>query len=183
MTAAEADFLPKVFTSVSGNSVNGRLSVTSLPVVGQTGSSALDTSPSNSNVTVLGGVSVPIFDGGVRVARLEVARLRTAQAEDTFIRLQQDAARKVVVSADALRSALASFRAASALVAAFTVSYDATLSAYRSGTGTITAALEAQRALLAACNARGQAHGTAQIAAATLAFAMGSVTNSQAFSR
>ena len=69
------------------------------------------------------------------------------------------------------------------LVAASAVSYDATLSAYRSGAGTITAALEAQRALLAARNARGQAHGTAQIAAATLAFAMGSATNARAFSR
>ena len=40
-----------------------------------------------------------------------------------------------------------------------------------------------ERALLAARNARGQAHGTAQIAAATLAFAMGSATNARAFSR
>lgn len=183
IAAAEADFLPKVFASVSGNRVSGSLTVTSLPIVGQVGSSALGTSPSNSNVTVLGGVSVPLFDGGVRAARLQEARSRTAQAEDTFVRLQQDAAREVVVAADALKSTLASFQAASSLVAASTVSYDATLSAYRSGAGTITAALEAQRALLAARNARGQAHGTAQIAAATLAFAMGNVTNSQAFSR
>jgi hypothetical protein len=44
--------------------------------------------------------------------------------------------------------------------------------------GTLTAALEAERALLSAQLAKAQAHGTAQIAAASLAFTTGRLSSS-----
>jgi outer membrane protein len=129
---------------------------------------------------VLGGVSVPLYDGGVRDARVQEARSRTDAAEATVLRLQQDAATQIVAADDALRSSLEANRAAGILVSASRTTYDAAFAAYKSGTGTLTTALEAERGLLAARLAQARAHGTAQIAAATLAFATGRLSSSNA---
>ncbi len=81
---------------------------------------------------------------------------------------------------DALHSSLAAYQAATALVAASRTTEDAAFSAYKSGAGAITTAIEAEKALLAARLAQEQAHGTALIAAATLAFATGRLSSSDA---
>jgi outer membrane protein TolC len=92
--------------------------------------------------------------------------------------LQQNAATEIVAADDALRSSLAAYRAASVLVEASTVTENAALAAYKSGLGTLTASIEAQRALLVARLAQAPAHGTALIAAATLAFSTGRLSSS-----
>jgi outer membrane protein TolC len=92
----------------------------------------------------------------------------------------QAAATEIVAADDALRSSLAGYRAAGVLVQASTVTEDAALAAYKSGTGTVTASIEAERGLLAARLAQAQTHGTALIAAATLAFSTGRLTSAEA---
>jgi outer membrane protein len=186
IAAAEAEFMPKVFLSASGTYVTGDLNVTSMPTLnlGALGSPSLPTAASSSlsatNGTVLGGVTVPIYDGGIRDARLREAQSRNNAAEATLQRLQQNAASEIVTADDALRSSLASYQAATALVAASRTTEDAAFSAYKSGAGAITAAIESEKALLAARLAQEQAHGTALIAAATLAFATGRLSSSDA---
>ncbi len=204
--AAEADLMPKVFLSASDTYLTGNLDISSLPSVpslssiGSGSSSLSQPSPSASaipnlgslnldrssssinNVTVLGGIAVPLYDGGVRQAHVSEARSRTDAAEATVLRLEQAAATEIVAADDALRSSLAAYRAATVLVQASTLTEDATLSAYRSGAGTLTAALETEQALLVARLAQAQAHATALIAAATLAFSTGRLSSSDAVS-
>jgi outer membrane protein len=195
--AARADLFPKVFLQASDTYLNGNLNITSLPTTPSLGASgslssaspsstSIPTGNSNlgrvsssiNNATVLGGVVIPLYDGGVRDARVREAQSRADAAEATVLRLEQSATTEIVAADDAVRGSLAAYRAATALVAASAVAQDATLSAYRSGAGTFTAAVEAQRVLLSALNAQAQSHGTALIAAATLAFATGRLSSS-----
>ena len=200
VTAVEAEFLPKVFVVASDTYATGSLNITSLPSIPSLASistslpslpaptpaapslpnsSALGNITLNQNdTTVLAGVAVPLFDGGVRDARVREARSRTDAAESTVLRLEQTAATEIVAADDAVRSSLEAHRAATALVSASLTAYDAALAAYKSGAGTLTAALEAERALLSARLAKAQAHGTAQIAAASLAFSTGRLSSS-----
>jgi outer membrane protein len=200
VAAVEAEFLPKVFVAASDTYATGSLNITSLPSIPSLGSistslpslpaptpaassipnsSALGNITLNQNdATVLAGVAVPLFDGGVRDARVREARSRTDAAESTVLGLEQTAATEIVAADDALRSSLEANRAATVLVSASLTAYDAALAAYKSGAGTLTTALEAERALLSARIAKAQAHGTAQIAAASLAFSTGRLSSS-----
>ena len=185
IAAAQAEFLPKVFLSASGAYTTGDINVTSLPSLGSltqgnSGSGATGTSLNNSNATVLGGVTIPIYDGGVREARLRTARAKADAADNTVIRLQQNATVEIVAADDAMRTGVSSYHAAGVLVQASGTAKDAAVSAYKSGFGSLTAAIDAERALQGARLAREQAHGTALIAAATLAFAVGRLSSSDA---
>jgi outer membrane protein len=201
VTAVEAEFLPKVFVAASDTYATGNLNINSLPSVPSLGSistslpslpaptptttsipnlsSTLGNLSLNQNdTTVLAGVAVPLFDGGIRDARVREARSRTDAAESTVLHLEHSAAVEIVAADDALRSSLEANRAATVLVSASLTAYDAALAAYKSGAGTLTTALEAERALLSARLAKAQAHGTAQIAAASLAFSTGRLSSS-----
>lgn len=198
--AAKADLLPKVFLSASDTYLSGSLNVTSLPGVpslspGESGPSLPQPSPTSpgipnvgalnlnrttssiNNVTVLGGIAVPLYDGGTRQARVEEARSRSNAAEATVLRLEQDAATEIVAADDALHSSVAGYRAATALVGASQTAEEATLAAYKSGAGSLTAVLETQRTLLVAQLAQAQAHATALVAAATMAFSTGRLSS------
>ena len=198
--AAEADLLPKVFLSASDTYATGNINLTSLPTIpslspGASSSPTLsgaapsatsipstlnNVSVNRNDATVLLGVAFPVYDGGIRDAQIVAARSRADAAEATTQRLQQAAATEIVAADDALRSSLAGYRAAGVLVQASTVTEDAALAAYKSGTGTVTASIEAERGLLAARLAQAQTHGTALIAAATLAFSTGRLTSAEA---
>jgi outer membrane protein len=201
VTAVEAEFLPKVFVAASDTYATGNLNINSLPSVPSLGSistslpslpaptptttsipnlsSTLGNLSLNQNdTTVLAGVAVPLFDGGIRDARVREARSRTDAAESTVLHLEHSAAVEIVAADDALRSSLEANRAATVLVSASLTAYDAALAAYKSGAGTLTTALEAERALLSARLAKAPAHGTAQIAAASLAFSTGRLSSS-----
>lgn len=183
---AEAEFLPKVFATASGTYTTGNISINSLPSLSSltsgnsTSDGAVSTSTTRSNATVLGGVSIPLYDGGMRVDSLLSAQARADQAQATVLRLQQNAGVEVVEADDALRNSLASNRAATSLVGASTVAEDAAFSAYKTGAGPLTSAIEAEKTLLTGRLAQAQADGTALIAAATLAFATGRLSSSDA---
>ncbi|WP_202911172.1 TolC family protein [Ancylobacter sp. TS-1] len=168
ITAAQAEFMPKVFLGAVAASGDASFSATGLPTIGQQASAT----------GVLLGVTMPLYDGGLRAAQLKNAESLAAATQATFQKTRDDAAREIVVSADTLRSALASYRAATALAQAAAVTYDAALDAYTSGVGNITVATAADSGLLTARQAQADAHAASLVAAANLAFMLGAMTSS-----
>ncbi|WP_454915940.1 TolC family protein [Xanthobacter sediminis] len=170
VSAAEAEFLPKVFVAGGVASGQGGFNVSGLPTIGQqaTGSG------------VLIGATVPLYDAGLRAAQLKQAEARAAAAESTFRRTQTLAVTEIVAASNALRTALESYKAASALSSAASTTYDAALAAYRNGLGTVTAATAADSGLLDARQAQADAHAAALIGAANLAFVVGAMTSRDA---
>ncbi|WP_334175197.1 TolC family protein [Pseudoxanthobacter sp.] len=167
---ARAGRMPKVFLAGAVATGTGSFNANGLPTIGQQA----------SGTGVLVGATVPIFDGGLRAAQVKQAESLAATAESLYRKTQSDAAAEVVASANALRTALESYRAASALVRAAATTYDAALEAYRNGVGTITAATAANNGLLDAREAQADAHAAALVAAANLAFVMGAMTSTEA---
>ncbi|MDQ0503268.1 TolC family protein [Xanthobacter agilis] len=170
ITAAEAAFMPKVFLGAVAATGNTSLSATGLPTIGQQSSAS----------GVMVGATMPLFDGGLRAAQLKNAESLAAATEATYEKAKDAAAREIVVSANTLRSALASYRAATALADAAALTYDAALDAYRTGVGTITVATAADSGLLTARQAQADAHAASLVAAANLAFVLGAMTSREA---
>ncbi|WP_154667030.1 TolC family protein [Chania multitudinisentens] len=164
--AVEADFLPKVYLAGVVAGGNGRFDVQGLPPIG----------PQTSSSSILLGVSVPLYDGGLRAARVKEAESRAAATNEGFKKTQELAVREIVVAADTLHSALESNKAALNLVKTAFITYDAALESYRNGVGTITVANEAANGLLTAQQMSTDAHAAALIAASNLAFVMGKMT-------
>lgn len=172
--AAEAAFKPKFFASAVATYGTGRLGVTALP--------SFDQQPITNNVTsrgpggsVLFGVAVPLYDGGLRNAALGQARADVDKAAATLDKVRSDAVLQIVQAQDALQTSLAAYEASIALEAAARVTFDARLDAYRHGVGTITEVALADTQWLLARNAAADAYSQALSAAATLAFATGSL--------
>ena len=173
--AAEAEFLPKVFLAGTGSYNNGTLSVSGVPSIGNL-SPILNLSPKGFGGTVLGGVTVPVFDGGTRAALLEQAQTKADNAGLALTRTRDEAVRQIVLANNALRTSLSAYNAAAtAVVSAAKTTFDAALAAYRSGVGSITDATMAETQLLQAKNASTDAYSTALSAAATLALSTGSL--------
>jgi outer membrane protein len=163
--AAKADFLPKVYLAGFAAAGNRNLDVGNLPVLaGQ----------SNANGVIV-GISMPIFDGGLRSARLQDARDRVQASQAALSKLRMEAMRQIVLASTTLETALQAHEAATSLEETASVSYDAALDAYRHGVGTVTAAAEAANGLLAARSARADAYSAAMTGAATLAFTLGRI--------
>ncbi len=170
VAAARAGQMPKVYLAGAAATGTGSFNTNGLPTIGQQA----------SGTGVLLGATVPIFDGGLRAAQVKQAESVAATAESVYRKAQSDAATEVVAATNALRTALESYRAATALVKAAAITYDAALEAYRNGVGTITVATAANNGLLDARQAQADAHAAALIAAANLAFVMGSMTSTEA---
>jgi len=170
--AAEAEFLPKVALSASANALFGSYSVHDSRFGG--GESFDTVQP---NAALLLGLTVPIFDGGMREARLSSARSTAAASAFDFSRLQTTAAQEIVIAYDVLRTSLTGYTAATALVTAARTNYEAALEYYRTGLGTQPDVSVAQTGLLKAQYAQAQARSNAFTAAATLAFATGTLTS------
>ena len=166
ITAAEAEFLPKVYLGAVAARNRTNFDVRGLP--------GLQQQTSSSNVIL--GVTIPIFDGGLRSARLQDARIQADKASDVFQQSRQAAMREIIAASNMLRTALASHQAASELVRTAKTTYDGALEAYRQGLGTLTAVTIADTALLDAQQARMDARTASQVAAANLAFVTGNMT-------
>lgn len=167
IAAAQSEFMPKVFLSAVAASGSNSLSSTGLPSIGQQG----------STTGFLVGATMPIYDGGLRAAQLRKAEALADSGETTFNRVKNDAVREIIVASDTLRSALASYRAATALTDAARVTYDAAFAAWKSGVGSITAAVAADTGLLQARQAQADAHAASLVSAANLAFVLGAMTS------
>ena len=165
--AAQAELMPKVFLGAVAATGNTNLSASGLPTIGQQASAS----------GVMIGATLPLFDGGLRQAQLANAQSLAAASAATFEKTRDAAAREIIVSTDALRSALASHKAASALTQASAVTYDAALDSYRAGIGNITVATAADSGLLAARQTEADSYTASLVAAANLAFVLGAMTS------
>jgi outer membrane protein len=172
--AAVAEFLPKVFVSGTTAYNAANLSVSSIPGLGQQSGTA-NINPSRFASSVLVGATVPIYDGGTRVALLEQARNNADSAAALLTRRRNDAVRQLVVADNALRTSLSAYSASNALAAAAQTTFDSALASYRNRVGSITDVNIAQTQLLQARNASTDAYSTALAAAATLALATGAL--------
>jgi outer membrane protein len=172
--AAEASFMPKVFVSATAAYGTGSTSITAIPPVGDQ-AATVNLSGSHRSGNVFVGVTIPLYDGGLRSAVLMQARNDADSASEQLTRTRQEAVRQVVSAQNTLSTSLASNDAAKALVAAAQTTYDAAFAAYRHGVGSITDALLAQNQLIAAQNAYADSYSAALSAAATLALATGEI--------
>ena len=168
--AAEVEFLPKVFVAGAVASGEGSFDVNGLSNIGQQA----------TGTGVLIGATVPLFDGGLRVAQLKQAQSQAAAAENTFKQTQTLAVTEIVVARNALRTALESYKAARALATAAATTYDAAFEAYKHGVGTVTVATTADSGLLDARQAEADAHAAVLTSAANLAFVLGAMTSTEA---
>lgn len=175
--AARAAFYPKIFASGNVAYSTGGLNVTTIPAVGQE-LPTVNLSGHHFSGTILAGVAIPIWDGGVRSALLAQSHNRVDSANAVLKHAREEAIQQIVSADTALRTSLALLSAATALEEASTTTFDAALASYRSGVGTVTVATMAESGLLDARIARGDAFSAVQIAAASLAFATGSVATS-----
>lgn len=172
--AARADFLPKVFASGTAAHFEGTHSLTALPGFGGE-SPTLNLSGARTSATMLVGVRVPLFDGGIRATRLAQARNRAEAAGARLEETRDRAVLEIVAAENGLRSALEARRAAEQARDATQTTVNAAFAAYRSGVGSITDVNLAQQQLLVAENAGTDAHAAALRAAATLALATGAL--------
>jgi outer membrane protein TolC len=172
--AAQAEFKPKAFLSTTGAYNTGSLDISAIPGVGQTGPT-VNINGQRLGASVLAGVTVPLYDGGVRAAALARARAASDSAEARLDHVRDAAVRDIVVASNALRTSLAAYSASQALATASQTSFDAALDAYRSGVGSITELTLAESQLLQAKNAASDAYSTALSAAASLALATGAL--------
>lgn len=172
--AAEAAFMPKVFASAFASYASGGSAITAIPSVGQQ-PPTVNLNGFRYGSSVFLGVTLPIYDGGLRSAVLAQARNDADSASAKLTRAKEESVRQVVVSQSALQSSLAAYDAARALSDAAQTTYDAAFNAYRKGVGTVTEANLAQNQLLLARNASADAYSAALAAAATLALATGEI--------
>jgi outer membrane protein len=118
-------------------------------------------------------LSLPLFDGGAREARIAVARSQVEAARDAVDQAKVGAVRQVTDSYDQLRTSFAEYEAALTLNQAAQTAYDSALDAYRHGVGTYTDVVSEETALAQAQSKREDAHANVLTAAAALAFATG----------
>lgn len=175
--AAEAAFLPKVFMSAAASYASGGSAITAIPPVGQQ-PPTVNLNGYRYGSSVFLGVTLPLYDGGMRSAALAQARNDADSASAKLTRAKEESVRQVVVSQSALESSLAAYDAARALADAAQITYDAAYNAYRRGVGTVTEANLAQNQLLLARNASADAYSAALTAAAMLALATGEIGRS-----
>ena len=173
--AAEAEFLPKLFLSATGAYNSASLNVSGLPAIGQQGTSTVNITGNRLSGAILGGITVPLYDGGTRAAALAQARADADNSEAKLLRVRDEAVREIALSDNAVRTSLSAYGAAQSLAEAAQTTFDAALAAYRSGVGSITDLELAETQLLQAKNARSDAYSTALSAAATLGLAMGTL--------
>ncbi|NPT47856.1 TolC family protein [Paraburkholderia sp. 1N] len=172
--AAESDFMPKVFVSATGAYNTGSSSISAVPAIGQQ-LPTVNLSGGRYGGSVIVGVTIPLYDGGLRSAVLAQARNDADSASTRLTRSREEAVRQIVAAQNTLQTSLAAQAAAKELLAAAQTTYDAAFDAYRQGVGSVTDALLAQNQLLAAKNADADSYSSALSAAAALALATGSV--------
>ena len=128
---------------------------------------------------VLLKLSLPLYDGGARDARLAAARSEIAAAHASLDKAQDTAVQQVNDAYDGLRTSFAEYTAALPLNDAAQTAYDAALDAYRHGVGTFTDLANDETALSQAQSEKEDAHANVFTAAAALAFATGAIVPPQ----
>ena len=163
INSAKANYMPKVALFGIAASGNADFDVRGIGSI----------SPHSSSQAILLGVTLPLFDGGLRRMRLYEAQAQAESAQELVRKTQNDALQEMLLAVNTLRSALEAFEAASELVAAASLTFDAASEAYEVGVGNMMLATEAANGLLDATQAKNLAYSGALVASANLAFMMG----------
>lgn len=174
VAAAEADFLPKIFLSGTGSYTNGGLYLSQIPSIGNQ-SSIGNFGSSGFGATIFGGISLSLYDGGMKAAFLSQANAKADNATLNVTQKRNQAVKEIVVAQNTLQTGVSTYEAATAMVKASELTFDAALTAYQSGAGSITDVMLAETQLLQAKIASTEAHSASLSAAATLALATGSM--------
>jgi len=74
--------------------------------------------PDQFGVTVFAGITVPVYDGGMRAAVLEQVRARADNASLALTRTREEAVRQIVLARNGLRTSLSAYSASTSLTAA-----------------------------------------------------------------
>ncbi len=172
--AAQADFLPRLFVTASGSRSNGDMDIAAVPALGMQ-APTLNLSSHRWSSSILLGVSVPLYSGGEKNARLALARNQAEASADAFERVRLDAVADVIGAGTRLRTAVEAVKAAQAWGDAADLAYDAALAAYQHGVGTLTELAGADSQRLQARMAAVDADSAARIASVAFAFACGSL--------
>lgn len=172
--AARAAFAPKIFLSATGSYNLGQLGITAIPSVGQQ-LPTLNLSGNALGGSVLAGVTLPVYDGGTRLATLAQARATAENAAATLEQVRTEATRQIATADNALQTGIAAHAAARDARAAAETTYRAALEAYRNGLGTVTDVTMAQTQLLAARSAVADSRAAVMSAGVTLALATGAL--------
>ncbi len=172
--AAQAAYLPKFFLAAVGDTATGRLGINAIPSIGQA-PPTVNLSQNHLGGSIIGGVTVPVFDGGLRDAALAKARADADSASARLAGTRNEAVRQIVSANTSLQTGLEANVAAAALAQAAQTTFDAALAAYRSGVGSITDATLAETQLLVARNAASDARSLALSSGVSLSLATGSV--------
>ena len=122
----------------------------------------------------------PLYDGGTRRNTLNIARSKSAVAKEELRKTQDKAIRQVAKAYDMVKSALAEYDSALALVTASDIAYDSAIDSYRQGVGTFTDAAKATIEKAQAQSVLANAYATVLTAAAALAFSTGELTSIEA---
>lgn len=126
-------------------------------------------------------ISLPLFDGGDREAKVAMAESTVQAAHAALDRARTETARQVIDGYDALHTSYAEYKAALTLVKASETAYQAALDSYRSGVGTYIEVVNAETALSQARFEQENSRANIFTAAATLAFATGSIKQPETF--
>ena len=172
--AAEAQDRPKIFVAGTGAYSSGELALSAIPGVGGE-LPTLNISGRHWSTAVLAGVTIPVFDGKRRQDIVEQAKNDSVKAAAVLDRVRIDAAREIVAAMNSLKTSVAANEAAAVLQEAAKTNYDAALDSYKHGVGSVTVVIEAETKVLQANLASDDAYSSALSAAATLAFATGSL--------
>ena len=134
----------------------------------------------NTGSGVLLGISIPLYDAGLRSTQLSKAELAKEQAQLQLEHLQMTAVREIVAAEQVLQTALQSHEAATELVETASVVHDASLEAYKVGRISTVLLTESAIQLNKANQALAEAQYAAVAAAANLAFVMGTMVSADA---
>jgi outer membrane protein len=125
--------------------------------------------------SILLTLSIPLFDGGARNTRDAVAQSELSAARDKLAAVRDAAVQQVVSAYSDLWTSLAAYSASLTVRRAAQTAYDAAFDAYLNGVGTYTDVASEQTALANADADKEDAHANVFTAAASLAFATGTI--------
>lgn len=168
--AAKAAFMPKVYMGAGLAKNSSTFQAGNLSGLGV----------QNTGSGVLLGISIPLYDAGLRSTQLSKAELAKEQAQLHLEHLQMTAVREIVAAEQVLQTALQSHEAATELVETASVVHDASLEAYKVGRISTVLLTESAIQLNKANQALAEAQYAAVAAAANLAFVMGTMVSADA---
>lgn len=134
-----------------------------------------DISQRTSSSNILIGVSIPLYEGGMRQSRMVNAQSEIRLAQENLRKSQDMAIKEISISENTLKSALEANKASKNLVETTQLTYTASVEFYHNGLGTVTDINTAEIALLNAQMSQIDAYTGSQIAAVDLAFALGEI--------